>query len=627
VRRALPVAVVTLLAAIAAPMAAIAQSGVERIDPNPGVTFERLTLMAEDPLDPFADEPRLPPEDEVRLARALTLVRASRADEGLVELRELIARHPQSRRIVSASAMALTRAGRAEDAVAILDQAVSRQKVEWLREAAEPAEPPPGEGETPRRRTVNAPRSARDLYARERAEALLALGEVERALPYAVASCDLHPRVSGRLRGLLFDWAGHPEIANKTVEAAEKRSDAAPDRIELAMLAAEIEVRAGRAPQAWERLRRTESRIGESLRGRLVRVLAQRLSADATAPPVLAASAWMELARGPYDDRLRIDAIQRLLVPDPVAAGAPAGSGRDGSRAGAPRTTAPPAGLTELETAWRALPAGDDRTRTGLLLLEEAEARGEPAVASRVRAELAKAVPGAGLAGALSVQRGLAALERGDLDAARRGFDEARASEPQGSAADQAEYLLAEIEFYTGRFDSALAGYDAFARAHPSSPLANDALDRAYLLEAGAGAAVPGLTKLAEGLFAERRLQWDDAARQARDADAEAAAAPADTAAPPPPVRAQALLLLSRAEEARGANDAALAAALLCADSLADDRLAPAARKRAGDLLLAQGRTAEALRQYEELLARSPRSWLASEVRRRVDTMRGAGNP
>ena len=89
------------------------------------------------------------------------------------------------------------------------------------------------------------------MYARERAEALLALGEVERALPYAVASCDLHPRVSGRLRGLLFDWAGHPESANKTVEAAEKRSDAAPDRIELARSAAEHEPgRAGRERQA-----------------------------------------------------------------------------------------------------------------------------------------------------------------------------------------------------------------------------------------------------------------------------------------------------------------------------------------------------------------------------------------
>jgi hypothetical protein len=55
--------------------------------------------------------------------------------------------------------------------------------------------------------------------------------------------------------------------------------------------------------------------------------------------------------------------------------------------------------------------------------------------------------------------------------------------------------------------------------------------------------------------------------------------------------------------------------------------LAPQARRRAGDLLQASGRTAEALGQYEEMLARYPRSWLAAEVRRRVTELRGRGNP
>jgi hypothetical protein len=53
-----------------------------------------------------------------------------------------------------------------------------------------------------------------------------------------------------------------------------------------------------------------------------------------------------------------------------------------------------------------------------------------------------------------------------------------------------------------------------------------------------------------------------------------------------------------------------------------DDRLAPTARRRAGDLLLAAGDAAGALGQYEELLVRYPRSWLAPETRRRVQELR-----
>jgi hypothetical protein len=58
------------------------------------------------------------------------------------------------------------------------------------------------------------------------------------------------------------------------------------------------------------------------------------------------------------------------------------------------------------------------------------------------------------------------------------------------------------------------------------------------------------------------------------------------------------------------------------AEALPGDRLAPVARKRVGDLDLARGDKESALAQYEEMLARYPRSWLAAEVRRQVTDLR-----
>jgi len=60
---------------------------------------------------------------------------------------------------------------------------------------------------------------------------------------------------------------------------------------------------------------------------------------------------------------------------------------------------------------------------------------------------------------------------------------------------------------------------------------------------------------------------------------------------------------------------------------LSDDRLAPVARRKAGDAYRTAGNDALALAQYEELLVRYPRSWLAPETRRLVQDLRAkAGN-
>jgi predicted negative regulator of RcsB-dependent stress response len=72
------------------------------------------------------------------------------------------------------------------------------------------------------------------------------------------------------------------------------------------------------------------------------------------------------------------------------------------------------------------------------------------------------------------------------------------------------------------------------------------------------------------------------------------------------------------AGDARGA----LVPLLVIADSLADDRLAPLARQRAGEAYVALGDDHHALEQYEECLARYPRAWNSAEVRRRLERLR-----
>jgi len=73
---------------------------------------------------------------------------------------------------------------------------------------------------------------------------------------------------------------------------------------------------------------------------------------------------------------------------------------------------------------------------------------------------------------------------------------------------------------------------------------------------------------------------------------------------------------------ARGRPADAVAKAVNVAETKPDDRLAPTARKKAGDLYQAAGQDALALAQYDALLLRYPRSWLAPETRRAANELR-----
>jgi hypothetical protein len=89
------------------------------------------------------------------------------------------------------------------------------------------------------------------------------------------------------------------------------------------------------------------------------------------------------------------------------------------------------------------------------------------------------------------------------------------------------------------------------------------------------------------------------------------------------PSWAHAALLVSAQRVSAGDAAGALEPLLAVADSLPEDRLAPVARQRAGDIYSTRLKDdSRAVAQYEECLARYPRAWNAPEVRRKLDLLR-----
>ena len=81
--------------------------------------------------------------------------------------------------------------------------------------------------------------------------------------------------------------------------------------------------------------------------------------------------------------------------------------------------------------------------------------------------------------------------------------------------------------------------------------------------------------------------------------------------------------MLATLEETSGNGKGALAPLLAVAEQLPNDRLAPVARQRAGDVYRIWYKDdVKALAQYEECLARYPKAWNTPEVRRWVEILR-----
>ena len=177
-------------------------------------------------------------------------------------------------------------------------------------------------------------------------------------------------------------------------------------------------------------------------------------------------------------------------------------------------------------------------------------------------------------------------------------------------SSDEAAFRYAEALFFSGQPDSALAWYKA--SDDPASPYTGAALERTFLIE-------DANPKSALGLFGRLAYeQWRGETRRAL-----ALADSLYRTLPHASLWAQAAITLAALREATGDGKSALEPLLALADGLPDDRLAPQARQKAGDVYRVWLRDdAKALAQYEECLARYPKSWNAPEVRRWVETMR-----
>lgn len=172
-------------------------------------------------------------------------------------------------------------------------------------------------------------------------------------------------------------------------------------------------------------------------------------------------------------------------------------------------------------------------------------------------------------------------------------------------------YRYAEALFFAGETDSAHAWYSRAAE-DPKSSATGAALERLYLLEEeGARGVLPVFGRIAYE-------EWRGETRRA--------VALTDSlfrTLPRGPLWAQAAIMLSSQRAAAGDAASALEPLLAVADSLPDDRLAPVARERAGDIYLVRLKDpSRAAAQYEECVARYPRAWNAPEVRRKLEQLR-----
>lgn len=203
-----------------------------------------------------------------------------------------------------------------------------------------------------------------------------------------------------------------------------------------------------------------------------------------------------------------------------------------------------------------------------------------------------------------AAERALADLRDGPPARALPGLRAAADRSPEQA------FRYAEALFFAGQTDSAHAWYEKVT-TDPRGPFTGAALERLYLLEeSGARAALPVFGRIA---YEEWR------------GETKRATALADSlfrALPRGSVWAQAAVVLAAQRSAVGDAAGALEPLLAVADSLPDDRLAPVARDRAGDIYVRLKDDSRAAAQYEECLTRYPKSWNAPEVRRKLEQLR-----
>ena len=588
----------------------------QRVEVSPSRSF-LIGGRSHSPVD-AAEPSLLPLVDEQTVERARTLVRAGQPAGAARLIEDLERRHPDDLDVILVRAELMARQDPPPAAGKFLDAQVKHSAVS--------------------RALRDRPYRA-GLWARFTADSYAAAGLTDEATGHVLTAWERSAEQGAWARVRLEQWhTGRLEVLAREYA---RLADRLPTRLDLVLEAARVEALVGRIKPAVERVRRAETRPDSTAApGSLLWQLVLSLRARGDVAERAADSALVVLARGEsYDAGLRERAVERLFedrqpnlpivssnewIEGAITFLEPGVIAQPGEAAAKARPVDPELAarqrLRALEAVWRGLPAGPDQVRRGLELADRLAAVGESDAARRVArdaATLAGRVPGAAadpeVSGRLALERGRVALLGGELAAAARIFDAVAASEASERVREEAAFEACEARFFAGDFDSAAAGYDAFARAWPGSPRANDALERAYLVEGSGDGPPAGLVEFAGASLAARAGRYDEAQAKAVAAESRALGGPAWSTAG---------LLVAGLLETQGRLAEAAEKARLVAETVPNDRLAPTARRRAGDLWLAAGDPAAALGQYEELLVRYPRSWLAPETRRRVRELR-----
>jgi len=417
------------------------------------------------------------------------------------------------------------------------------------------------------------------LLGRELAQALERMGRPREAAQVAIEAWIASPIELEWAKALVTRAADSaPRDVREVVRRAAGRH---PERTDLARAGARLEWRLGDLRAALRTLaaaERTEAR--RRLRFTFAEeLMLQASSGDSTG----AIETWLDLAADTrYDASYRTAAARRAW--EVITA-------RRAEREYAARlqkalADLPSAGLSpelRLDLARGLREAG--RTTEARSLLESEGGRGDSPefAAERALADLRDGPPSHALPGLR------AAAERSPEDAFR----------------------YAEALFFAGQPDSAHAWYERVAE-DPRGPFTGAALERLYLLEEeGAGPALPAFGRVAYE-------EWRGETRRAT-----ALTDSLFRSLPRGALWAQAALALSSRRATAGDAAGALEPLLALADSLPGDRLAPVARERAGDIYIVRLKDdSRAAAQYEECLARYPKSWNAPEVRRKLEQLR-----
>lgn len=188
----------------------------------------------------------------------------------------------------------------------------------------------------------------------------------------------------------------------------------------------------------------------------------------------------------------------------------------------------------------------------------------------------------------------------------------------QKNECDEAEFQLAELEYFAGNLDSAEQRFNRLV-VNPNTDIANDALERIGILE---------LKKTPEGRqtvlnFAKAERAERQGATDEAIQSYSALVVGIKPSAPFAVLGEQALIKAGKLEAARKQYDAAQKLYTQAMTAFPDGTMGDLAMMLNADTLAAQGKKDEAIAVYSGLLAKFPRSTLLQEVRLKIRKLRG----